>query len=109
MGTTVTETQSRRAAEEAREAEWRRPSFGKQLYLGRLRLDLIHPHPAPSDAHRRQGEEFLVKLGSFLTTEVDPFQIEADAKIPERVVEGLARLGSLGMNIDPAYGGLGLS
>lgn len=109
MGTTVTETQSRQAAEEAREAEWRRPSFGKELYLGRFRLDLVHPHPAPSDAHRNEGEDFLVKLGSFLTTEVDPFEIEADAKIPQRVIDGLAGLGSLGMNIDPAYGGLGLS
>jgi alkylation response protein AidB-like acyl-CoA dehydrogenase len=109
MSTTVTQTESRRVAEEAREAEWRRPSFAKELYLGRLHLDLVHPHPSPGEAQREQGGAFLARLSSFLTAEVDPFQIEADAKVPDHVVKGLARLGALGMNIDPAYGGLGLS
>jgi hypothetical protein len=41
----VDERQARQVAEAAREADWRRPSFGKELFLGRLRLDLIDPLP----------------------------------------------------------------
>ncbi|HUC36975.1 MAG TPA: acyl-CoA dehydrogenase family protein [Acidimicrobiales bacterium] len=106
---TVTEKVARQVAEAAREQEWTKPSFGKELFLGHLRLDLIHPHPQPSEDQRRRGEEFLEKLESFLREEVDPLQIEREAKIPEHVVKGLCNLGALGMKVDQAYGGLGLS
>ena len=42
----VSEREARAVAEAARETEWRKPSFAKELYLGRFRLDLIHPHPS---------------------------------------------------------------
>jgi len=105
----VTERQSRAVAEAARETEWRKPSFGKELFLGRFRLDLIHPHPKPSADDSRRGEAFLDKLESFLRTSVDPLAIERDAKIPDDVMAGLADLGAFGMKIDEEYGGLGLS
>ena len=105
----VTERQSRAVAEAARETEWRKPSFGKELFLGRFRLDLIHPHPKPSADDSRRGEAFLDKLESFLRTSVDPLVIERDAKIPDDVMAGLADLGAFGMKIDEEYGGLGLS
>lgn len=107
--TTVTEQQSRDLAEKSRQTEWDKPSFGKELFLGRFRLDLIQPHPMPSDHDKATGEAFLTKLEAFLREEVDPAEIERDAKIPERVVKGLCDLGALGMNIPTEYGGLGLS
>src|SRR3989442_10965342 len=97
--------ESRAVAEAARETEWRRPSFAKELFLGRLRLDLIHPHPRPSDDDRAKGDAFLGKLEAFLKNEVDPLQIERDAKIPGHVIEGISELGALGMEIDEKYGG----
>ncbi|MGH9060177.1 MAG: acyl-CoA dehydrogenase family protein, partial [Acidimicrobiales bacterium] len=100
---------ARQLAEESREADWEKPSFGKELFLGRFRLDLIHPYPEPPDDDRLKGEAFLARLQAFLTEEVDPAEIERDAKIPERVIKGLAALGALGMNISEEYGGLGLS
>src|SRR5579862_4500789 len=101
---TVTEKDARKVAEAAREKEWTRPSFGKELFLGRFRLDLINPHPVPSDQDRRNGEVFLEKLEKFLREEVDPLQIERDARIPEHVVKGLCDLGALGMKVDQKYG-----
>lgn len=100
---------ARQVAEESRETEWAKPSFAKELFLGRLRLDLIHPHPRPTPAQRERGEAFLERLRDFCETQVDPFQIERDAKIPEHVVSGLAELGAFGMNTPEEYGGLGLS
>src|SRR5579863_1254305 len=88
MASTVTEQQSRELAEQSRQTEWDKPSFGKELFLGRFRLDLIEPHPVPSEEDKRRGEAFIAKLASFLEEEVDPAEIERDAKIPERVIKG---------------------
>ncbi len=106
---TVTDKEARQVAEAARETEWTKPSFGKELFLGHLRLDLIHPHPRPSAEHQRKGDAFLAKLEAFLREEVDPLQIEREARIPEHVLKGLSHLGALGMKVDEKYGGLGLS
>src|SRR5947209_2956108 len=106
---TVSERESRQVAEEAREREWRLPSFGKELFLGRLRLDLIHPQPPLANDAVQKGERFLERLEGFLRQEVDPLEIEREARIPEHVIEGLKELGALGMKIPEEYGGLGLS
>jgi alkylation response protein AidB-like acyl-CoA dehydrogenase len=103
------EQQSRKVAEAAREQDWRLPSFGKELFLGRLRLDLVHPHPRPEPGDVERGEAFLAKLEAFIRDHVDPLVIERDSKIPDEVVQGLADMGALGIKIDAEYGGLGLS
>src|SRR4051795_10962751 len=109
MAQHVSEQDARKVAEAARQTEWEKPSFGKELFLGHFRLDLISPHPRPADEDRRRGEAFLAELEAFLTARVDPLQIERDAKIPDDVVEGLKELGALGMKIPTEYRGLGLS
>lgn len=106
---TVTEREARQVAEAAREQDWRKPSFAKELFLGRFRLDLIHPHPLPTDEAVRRGEQFLTKLRAFCETKVDSALIEREARIPDEVINGLKELGALGMKIDPKYGGLGLT
>src|SRR5438034_426625 len=105
----VGEREARRTAEEARQAGWRQPSFGKQLFLGDFRLDLIDPHPRPSEESARRGEEFCARLREFCEASVDGALIERDALIPDDVVKGLAAIGSFGMKIAPEYDGLGLS
>ncbi|MGW2637860.1 acyl-CoA dehydrogenase family protein [Streptomyces sp. NPDC001348] len=106
---TVTEREARQVAEAAREQDWRKPSFAKELFLGRFRLDLIHPHPLPADEDAQRGEEFLAKLRDFCETKIDGARIERDAQIPDEVIDGLKELGALGMKIDTKYGGLGLT
>ncbi len=105
----VGEREARQVAEEARESGWQKPSFGKQLYLGDFRLDLIHPHPRPDEEAARRGEEFCARMREFCETQVDGALIERDARIPDEVVKGLAALGAFGMKIAPEYGGLGLT
>ncbi|MFD3778736.1 acyl-CoA dehydrogenase family protein [Streptomyces sp. NPDC058612] len=105
----VTEREARRVAEAAREQDWRKPSFAKELFLGRFRLDLIHPHPLPADEDVRRGEAFLARLREFCETSVDGARIEREAKIPDETVRGLKQLGALGMKIGTEYGGLGLT
>ncbi|MDQ0933064.1 acyl-CoA dehydrogenase family protein [Streptomyces turgidiscabies] len=105
----VTEREARQVAEAAREQGWRKPSFAKELFLGRFRLDLIHPHPLPPSEDARRGEEFLARLRDFCETKIDAARIEREARIPDEVINGLKELGALGMKIDTKYGGLGLT
>ena len=108
-GRQVGEREARQIAEEARETGWDQPSFGKQLFLGDFRLDLIHPHPRPSEESSRRGEEFCARLREFCEASVDGPLIERDARIPDEVVRGLAAVGAFGMKVAPEYGGAGLS
>ncbi|MFF2811974.1 acyl-CoA dehydrogenase family protein [Streptomyces sp. NPDC058000] len=105
----VSEREARRVAEAAREQDWHKPSFAKELFLGRFRLDLIHPHPTPAVDDVRRGEKFLATLREFCETQVDGARIEREGRIPDETVRGLKELGALGMKIDPKYGGLGLT
>src|ERR1700751_3136862 len=104
----VTEEQARALAEESRESGWEKPSFAKELFLGRFPLELIHPFPRPSDADEARTEAFLDKLREFLGN-VDGSVIEREAQIPDEYVKGLAELGCFGIKIPSEYGGLGLS
>ena len=104
----ATEQEARAVAEAARETEWTRPSFAKELYLGRFDLALIHPHPRADVAERTRGEEFLTRLRAYCET-LDGFVIERADRIPDDYLEGLAQLGVFGMKVPRAYGGLGLT
>jgi alkylation response protein AidB-like acyl-CoA dehydrogenase len=109
VATNVSEREAREVAEAARESEWTLPSFGKELFLGNFRLDLIHPQPKLSPEAIEKGERFIARLRAFLESDVDPMEIERDARIPDRVVDGLKDLGAMGMKVSEEYGGLGLS
>ncbi|EFL22863.1 putative acyl-CoA dehydrogenase [Streptomyces himastatinicus ATCC 53653] len=105
----VSEREARQVAEAAREQVWHKPSFAKELFLGRFRLDLIHPHPAPAPDDVRRGEAFLAKLREFCETRIDPARIERESQIPDETIQGLKEIGALGMKIDTKYGGMGLT
>jgi alkylation response protein AidB-like acyl-CoA dehydrogenase len=105
----VSERAARQTAEAARETDWRKPSFGKELFLGRLRLDLIDPWPTPPPESVAEAERFLARIAEFAEAHIDNAQIERDAFVPDDVLRGLADLGAFGMKIDEKYGGLGLS
>ncbi len=105
----VSEREARRVAEAARETEWTAPSFLKQLFNGRLHLELIHPFPRiPADELARAAP-WLERLEAFLRANVDAAAIDRNSKIPEHVVKGLIDLGCLGIKIPEEYGGLGFS
>src|SRR3954447_18476237 len=108
MSTQVSEKEARDIAEAARETEWMLPSFGKELFLGNFKLDLIYPQPKLDAARVEEGEAFIAKLRAFLEEHVDPLEIERDAKLPDHVIEGLKEIGALGIKVYEEYGGLGL-
>ncbi len=106
---TVTERDAREVAESAREKEWVKPSFVRELFLGNLRMDLVHPIPEPDPEVRERGEAFMRDMEDFLKREVDGLQIEKEGRIPEHVMEGLRQRKAFAMKIPQEYGGLELS
>src|SRR2546423_239891 len=104
----ATEKEARDVAESARESEWSGPSFVRELFLGRFRLDLIHPHPADDPEEEARARPFLDKLRAFLQR-VDSDMIDRTGEIPEEYVQELRDMGAFGIKIPREYGGLGLS
>jgi alkylation response protein AidB-like acyl-CoA dehydrogenase len=107
-GALASEKEARDVAEAARESEWSGPSFVRELFLGRFRLDLIHPHPAEDPEETRRAKPFLDKLEAFLRR-VDSDMIDRTGEIPEEYVQELRDMGAFGIKIPTEYGGLGLS
>ena len=104
----VSEREAREVAEAARETEWTRPSFAKELYLGRFDFSLIHPYPRVAAEEASRGEAFIAELGECCRS-MDGLRIERDAEIPDEYVKAMTDLGVFGMKIPREYGGLGLS
>jgi alkylation response protein AidB-like acyl-CoA dehydrogenase len=105
----ASEKEARDVAEAARESEWSGPSFVRELFLGRFRLDLIHPHPVHEDAAEAlRASAFFARLRAFLER-VDSDMIDRTGEIPEAYVQELREMGAFGIKIPTEYGGLGLS
>jgi len=104
----VTEQESLKVAETARQAEWVKPSFMREFFLGSFRLDLIHPFPLPGQ-ERPEFTAYYQKLYDFLRNEVDPAEIDRTGEYPPKVLDGLRHLGAFGMKIPAKYGGLGFT
>ncbi|MEX0909572.1 MAG: acyl-CoA dehydrogenase family protein, partial [Gemmatimonadaceae bacterium] len=104
----ASEQDARDVAEEARETEWAHPSFVREMFLGRFRLDLIHPHPSDDPAETARAAPFLAKLHAFME-KVDSEEIDRTGEIPEPLVQELRDMGAFGIKIPAEYGGLGLS
>ena len=104
----ASEQEARDVAEDARETEWTHPSFVKELFLGRFRFDLVHPHPVEDPESVAAAQPFLSKLKIFLER-YDADMVDRTGDIPESYVQELREMGAFGIKIPTEYGGLGLS
>ncbi|BFU94276.1 MAG: putative Acyl-CoA dehydrogenase [Nitrospira sp.] len=83
-------------------------SFVAGLFVGRPDFSLLLL-PEESPEQKEAWEDFRPRLQTFLTTQVDPDEIERSARIPDSVLKGLFALGAFGMKIPKEFGGLGFS
>src|SRR6476659_3331604 len=104
----ASEQEARDVAEASRESDWSGPSFVRELFLGRFRLDLVHPHPQPDPDEAARAKPFLDRLHAFLER-ADSDMIDRTGEIPEEYVQELRDMGAFGIKIPTEYGGLGLS
>jgi acyl-CoA dehydrogenase family member 9 len=83
--------------------------FVRSLFFGRLLRDKILPFPRQDPAEAHRTDELIRELDRFLDEHVDPDRIDAEQQIPRHVIEGLGRLGVMGMTVPREYGGGGFS
>ena len=83
--------------------------FVKSLFFGRLKGDQVLPYPKQDPDEKHRTDELIEKVERFLKTEVDAAQIDIEERIPQSVIDGLGRLGVLGMTVPKEYGGGGFT
>ena len=105
----VSAEEARAVAEAAREQEWKAPSFVRELFAGRLILDLVHPWPEVDQEELERAKPWLAKVEAFLRENLHGDEVDRDSKVPQKVIDGLRELGCFGIKIPQKYGGLGYS
>src|SRR5262249_11722874 len=100
----ITERESLKVAEASRQAEWEKPSFMRELFLGNFRLDLVHPFPLPGE-ERPEFRAFFDTFSAFVRDEWNAVEVDATGEYPERLVEELRRLGAFGLKSLTRHGG----
>ena len=83
--------------------------FVKSLFFGRLKLDSVTPYPRQDPDEARRTDELIAKVDAFLKSDVDAEKIDLEERIPQSVIDGLGRLGVLGMTVPKEYGGGGFT
>src|SRR6516165_7419506 len=83
--------------------------FAKGLFQGHFVADWVMPYPHIAESERAQLDQTLAELREFLNADLDPAEIDRQADIPRSVINGLGRIGVLGMTAPQEYGGHGFS
>ncbi len=83
--------------------------FAKGLFLGKFIADWAMPYPRIPAAQQAELDQSLTEVRRFLDENLDPWTIDREADIPHHVIEGLGRLGVLGMTAPKEFGGRGFS
>jgi hypothetical protein len=76
--------------------------FVKSLFFGRLKLDSVMPYPKQDADEAARTDALIAKVDAFLKESVDGFQIDLEERIPQHVIDGLGKLGVLGMTVPGA-------
>ena len=83
--------------------------FAKGLFQGHFVADWVMPYPRIREAEQVELDHALIELRKFLNEDLDPAEIDRQADIPRSVIDGLGRIGVLGMTAPKEYGGHGFS
>src|SRR6201999_3224287 len=71
--------------------------------------DWVMPYPRIPAAQQVELDGALTELRQFLDEHLDPAEVDRTADIPRSVIDGLGRVGVLGMTAPKEYGGHGFS
>ncbi|MEY2527102.1 MAG: acyl-CoA dehydrogenase family er 9, partial [Verrucomicrobiota bacterium] len=83
--------------------------FAKGLFLGHFVADWVMPYPRMAAAQQTELDKALGELRQFLDKDLDATEIDRQEDIPRKVIDGLGRVGVLGMTAPMEYGGHGFS
>src|SRR5256885_3502257 len=103
----VSAAEAREVAEAAREQEWAAPSFVRDLFLGKFRLDLIHPYPEQDPEEVRRAQPLLHQLQRLLRGQNDSDPLDPQGGVPQSPIHGPRGLGALRVKNPPENRGIG--
>ena len=83
--------------------------FAKGLFQGHFVADWVMPYPRILAEEQTVLDNTLRELRQFLDADLDAAEIDRQADIPRSVIDGLGRIGVLGMTAPKEYGGHGFS
>ncbi|HYK23836.1 MAG TPA: acyl-CoA dehydrogenase family protein [Candidatus Acidoferrum sp.] len=83
--------------------------FAKGLFQGHFVADWVMPYPRIPAEQQAELDGTLKELRQFLDEHLDAVEIDRKADIPRGVIDGLGRVGVLGMTAPKEYGGSGFS
>jgi acyl-CoA dehydrogenase family protein 9 len=83
--------------------------FAKGLFQGHFVADWVMPYPRIPSTQEVELDETLKDLRQFLDEHLDPAEVDRKADIPRGVIDGLGRVGVLGLTAPREYGGRGFS
>jgi len=83
--------------------------FAKSLFFGQFTAPLVFPYPQLRDEEKDEVERIVAQVRQFVADKIDAAAIDRQADIPQDVIQGLGRLGVLGMTVPKQYGGQGVS
>src|SRR5436305_9009127 len=83
--------------------------FAKGLFFGHFNAPLLFPYPQIDAKERSTIDEAVASVKRFADEHIDAAAIDRDADIPRSVIDGLGRLGVLGMTAPKEYGGRAFS
>ena len=105
---TTTEAQRQKEIQQAEELLFTGPQalgFAKGLFLGHFVSDWVMPYPRIAEAEQAELDRVLRELREFLDQHLDPAEVDRQADIPRHVIDGLGRIGVLGMTAPKDVGG----
>ena len=83
--------------------------FAKGLFQGHFVADWVMPYPRIPSTQQVELDGALTELRQFLDEHLDAVEIDRKEDIPRSVIDGLGRVGVLGMTAPKEYGGRGFS
>jgi alkylation response protein AidB-like acyl-CoA dehydrogenase len=97
--------QQRKQAEELLFSGPQTLGFAKGLFFGHFNAPLLFPYPQLSAEEAPVAAQAVADVKRYAEEHIDAAAIDRNAEIPASVVEGLGRLGVLGMTAPKQYGG----
>jgi alkylation response protein AidB-like acyl-CoA dehydrogenase len=97
--------QQRKQAEELLFSGPQTLGFAKGLFFGHFNAPLLFPYPELTREQRESCDRSMGEVRQYCREHIDADAIDRNAEIPQSVVEGLGKLGVLGMTAPPEFGG----
>src|SRR4051795_2731785 len=84
-------------------------SFSKALALGEIHEDVVFPYPIPRGEEAEKVRNLIRGFRDYAAQNIDSREIDETGTISDEIYRDLGDLGLMGLYVDEAYGGQGLS